>query len=176
MKAKHCPNPNGKIPGPVGPRFWTKVRVVWSPDDCWEWTAGLNEDGYGVFATPRHMNLAKKGGYELAHRMAWRLLHREDIPTGLRVLHICDNRKCVRPQHLFLGTQRENVEDAARKGRMRAPKGESHPKAKLTEAQVIYIRAELLKGRFQKDLAAEFGVSQPAIGSIHLRKTWKGVK
>lgn len=86
-------------------RFWAKVQ---KSDNCWEWTGLLNAWGYGRFWTGRHMS---------AHRYSWEL-HNGPIPAGLYVCHHCDNRKCVRPDHLFLGTQRDNLLDASRKGRL----------------------------------------------------------
>lgn len=86
-------------------RFWAKVR---RGDGCWEWTAARSAAGYGWF----------KGaaGPELAHRVAWRL-ERGEIQAGLFVLHRCDNPRCVRPDHLFLGTNADNMADMVQKGR-----------------------------------------------------------
>lgn len=85
--------------------FW---RFVCKSDACWEWTASIGSHGYGQLTY-----LQQK---YTAHRLSWEL-HRGPIPDGLFVLHKCDNRRCVKPDHLFLGTQRENLEDMTRKGR-----------------------------------------------------------
>jgi hypothetical protein len=94
---------------PMKERFATK----WMPEPfsgCWLWTGGINTWGYGV--------LHRRGAHESisAHRAAWEL-HRGPIPNGLFVLHKCDTRMCVNPDHLFLGTQRDNIHDCMAKGR-----------------------------------------------------------
>lgn len=86
--------------------FWWKVRIG---DGCWEWQAARDRRGYGL--------IRFRGALHRAHRVSWALAHGE-LPTAC-VLHRCDNRSCVRPEHLFLGTQGDNVRDARDKGRLR---------------------------------------------------------
>ena len=96
----------GKMPEPLLERFWNKVQVT---DGCWEWQEGLSTGGYGKFWV----------GNETvpAHRFAWEV-SQGPIPDGLFVCHHCDNRKCVRPDHLWLGTSYDNMVDCVEKGRV----------------------------------------------------------
>ena len=131
-------------------------------DGCWEWQAYKDRQGYGRFSIRRVARLAHRISYEL---------YVGKIPDGLCCLHRCDNPACVRPDHLFLGTQDENVYDRDVKGR--GPIGEKHGSAKLTEEQVMDIRAMYGKGKTtQTKIAEMFGVDQHTISSIVLLKTW----
>lgn len=93
---------------PLPERFWKKVN---KSDGCWEWTASVHHNGYGRIG----QGDAKS---TLAHRCSYEM-HYGSIPDGLYVCHRCDNRRCVRPDHLFLATQSENMLDAGRKGRLK---------------------------------------------------------
>lgn len=146
-------------------RFWAKVDKAsghgpW--DNCWVWT-GSRRGGYG--------NIKIAGQARTAHRVAYVLTYGE-IPNapgrGLFVCHHCDNRACVRPDHFFLGTNKENADDCDRKGRRR--KGEIHPKAILTEAQVREIIA--FRGRY-KVIAQKFAITETHVCNIKTRRIWK---
>jgi hypothetical protein len=141
-------------------RFYSKVDQR-GPDECWLWTAGTFSDGYGQFSVHGHSVRAHRFAYQLAHG---------PIPAGMQVCHHCDNRRCVNPEHLFLGTTMDNLRDARRKGRM--PKRATHGRAKLTEAQVHAIRQRYEAGESQYALARVFGVHASAIGKIVRYDNW----
>jgi len=145
-------------------RFWTKVNKT---DGCWLWTGGLNKDGYGTFSF--------YGPIIAVHRIVWMLV-KSEIPKGLNVLHKCDIRNCLNPDHLYLGTQKDNRRDADIRGRTNLPKGSAHPNAKLTEAQVILIRTEWKPWIYTaRMLAIKHGVKKSVIMDILNRKTWKHI-
>lgn len=131
---------------------------------CWEWEGNLFPTGYGVFSIRR-----KTIG---AHRASWRL-YNGDIPDDLQVLHKCDNRKCVNPYHLYLGTIEDNMRDKVERGR--SLKGEDVPTSVLTKKQVKEIRKLYRQGVVQTELAKRYGVHQGTISGIVLKKTWKHI-
>ncbi len=136
-------------------RFWSKVRRT---DSCWLF-CGHESHGYGRFHISRRATMP-------AHRFSWELKH-GPIRDGLCVLHKCDVPLCVNPDHLFLGTRRENSADMKRKARCRH--GEHHYAAKLNNKIVRDIRSSTLK---QAELSAKYGISQGAVSMIRNRKTW----
>jgi len=145
----------------VHERFWRKVRLGPS---CWEWM-GTKSRGYGKFK--------ESGKTLLAHRVAF-LLEFGAIPDGMNVCHHCDNRSCVRPEHLFLGTDSDNVLDSVRKGRWANREGERNPSAKLTENDVIAIRRMRNdEGRSLSSIAALFDTNFRNVSRIALGTTWK---
>ena len=138
-------------------RLW---RHVAKSDGCWEWQGYRNRKGYGVIGDPT----------QLAHRVVWRAT-RGEIPEGLCVCHRCDNPACCNPEHLFLGTNTDNMLDREQKGRwVPRIRGEGNVSAKLTEAQVRAIHADT---RNQYEIAAAYGVAQSTVGVIKLGKKWK---
>jgi hypothetical protein len=132
-------------------RFWGKAQVG-GPDECWPWIASSKGKGYGQFW--------HDGKSVRAHRMAWEL-SRGKIPDDMNVLHDCDNRPCVNPAHLFLGTTADNNIDMSAKGR--------HGSHKLTRAQATEILASPLT---HASLAEQFGVSKSMIGHIKAGRSW----
>lgn len=145
-------------------RFFSQV-MVGKADSCWEWLGNVNSNGYGHFSfKDRHL---------LAHRMSFEFFGGE-IPDRMVVMHSCDNRLCVNPQHLRVGTQADNLQDAAQKGRMFRPdtRGERNGNTRLTKSDVDEIRQRLSVGLRQKDIAAAFGVHPDTIHNIKHGKTW----
>lgn len=150
-------------------RFWAKVSK--SPG-CWEWTGYLNNMGYG------QLSLNNRCTY--AHRYSWILAHGE-IAKGLCVLHRCDNPKCVRPDHLFLGTKKQNSEDMMKKGRWTRPfirrsVGEQVHSSKLKAIDIPVIRGRIQSGEPLQVIARSFGVSHGAIYHIAKGNTWSHVQ
>ena len=152
----------------VADRFWEKVDRS-TPDACWEWTAPLAVHGYGQFL----MDYKMYG----AHRVAY-MLTKGVIPEGKVVMHTCDNRACVNPNHLVVGTQAENLEDMTRKGRRRVGPciGSRNGTAILNEDDVAAVRAMALTRRFtQEQIGKLFGIDQTTVSLIVTRKKWKHV-
>lgn len=137
------------------PRFWSKIR---KSDGCWEWTASCYTTGYGCFC-PNQNKVP-------AHRYMWELVN-GPIPDGLWVLHDCDNRICVRPDHLHLGTRRDNIDEAM--SRKRTAWGERNSHHKLTEIQAREILNSVGK---VKDIAKQFGVCQSTVSVIRNGLSW----
>ena len=152
----------GPKPKPIEELFWSKVK---KGKGCWEWTAALFR-GYGMFV---HCVNRKQKSWP-AHRLAWTLL-RGPIPEGMHVCHHCDNRKCVNPDHLFIGTNQDNVADMVRK--LRHTYGERNPSAKLTVVKVREIRRLRDQGWTYKDLAEEFKMTLSPIRDVCKWYTWK---
>lgn len=132
---------------------------------CWFWMGRLNIDGYG--------GIGVKGKSLLAHRASWEAF-RGPVPDGLCVLHQCDIPCCVNPDHLFVGTQLENIADRTnkRRGKNQRMPGEKHPLARLTANDVRAIRSS---AESQYALAERYGVDQAHISAIQLRKRWRSV-
>jgi len=185
-------------------RFWPKVNrdgAVVRADlgQCWEWTASLRDFGYGQFMC-RRVDGSKRP--ERAHRVAWFITHGEE--PALYVLHRCDNPKCVRPEHLFLGTSRDNVRDMMKKRResfnglachdeakriAALPRGDAHffrihrervrgennGHAKLTDHAVREIRAERQRGTKLRPLADRYGVSINVVSKVARGQAWRHI-
>lgn len=143
-------------------RFMEKVSVA-KNGDCWEWRASKHRQGYGQFRMD--------GSTQLAHRASW-MIFKGEIPAGMCVCHSCDNTACVNPDHLWLGSQRDNVRDMDKKGRRVISRAENVGTAKLTAEQVKEIRQSLERSVV---LAARYGVSRSAIRRIQSLRYWKSV-
>lgn len=164
-------------------RFWSKVNkdgptMPHMESPCWVWTAGVFRHGYGAFDL---------GGKKIgSHRASWTIANGV-IQDNLCVCHRCDNPACCRHDHLFLGTHADNAKDKTMKGRQakgsthssrthpeRVMRGEAHKRSKLTDTQVLAIRAIYAAGGItQTEIGLRYGVTQALIGYIIRRANWK---
>jgi hypothetical protein len=159
------------------PPFWDRVD---KSGDCWTWTAGTTAFGYG-----RVNGLPYTGRQSalLTHRVSWFLTYGEWPAAGMCVLHRCDNPPCVRPDHLFLGTKKDNTQDMVQKGRGKAgaqpfgsrTHGTRNAHAKLNEAQVVEMRQRAAGGEHYRDLAVEYGISATRCNGIINGQGWRHV-
>jgi len=158
---------------------------VASPDKCWKWIGKTLKDGRG--------SMYVKGRTITAPRIVWALSTGAWPPADMFVCHSCDNPNCVNPKHLFLGTNQDNLKDAARKGRLYnqrhpmasffakpesnkfRPNGERHGSAKLTDEDAKTIRKLLAEGATQLSMANRYNVSRKAIWLLKEGKTWSKI-
>ncbi len=155
-------------------RLWRRVDKTpgLGPNgDCWEWRGYVHPTGYG------QLGFDTNPGKHISTNRAAYLVAKGEIPDGLWVLHTCDNRLCCNPDHLWLGTPKENTQDMIAKGRRRSrdqvAKGEDVTLAKLTEDMVRAMRAE--PPMTFKALGEKYGVSAATANKVILRQTWKHV-
>lgn len=147
---------------------WRKFEEKFIPEPnsgCWLWIGARKEKGYG------HMLVGRQ--FKLAHRLSWEL-HHGPIPDGMVIRHRCDVPCCVNPDHLEIGTHKENIWDCIRRGRARRGRlcGEQASQSKLTWHQVNEIRNSGGYYGYRKLFAKKFGVSESAVGKIFRRATW----
>jgi hypothetical protein len=169
------------MPGKHAPayeRFWRHVHKV--EIGCWEWTASLNTSGYGQF------NATSGQPPIRAHRYSW-VLHFGSIPDGFFVCHHCDNPRCVRPDHLFLGTAEHNNRDARRKGRIvpagpgnwRGTRSEEHiarfvaTVRRLTDADIAQARRRYADGESCRSIARRLGCAHTTISRLIAGEHWQ---
>lgn len=166
------------IPEVFAGRFWEKVHQI-PFHSCWEWGGYREPDGYGQII----MGSRRRGRKQLAHRIAFALAN-GPIPADSLVCHRCDNRGCVRPEHLFLGTPQDNISDFVSKGRHLRLRSEpvaprermasGNGMRRLTWAQVREIRARYQRGETQREIASLYGISRQHVQRIVRLKVWPG--
>lgn len=145
-------------------KLYTKVNQV---TGCWEWERSLDGGGYGMFIS--------SGGREKSHRFAYRAFIGE-IPDGLFVCHKCDNTRCCNPEHLFLGTNQDNMDDKVRKHRQHFPIGESNGRSEISLENVRKLRDDYSSGNYSyRDLATRYSISQTQVSRIIRRESWVSV-
>ena len=155
-------------------RLWAAVEKT---ESCWLYRGFCDPTGYGIISdgTGPHRN-------KRVHRLSWEQ-HYGPIPDGMLVCHHCDVRNCIRPDHLFVGTEKDNTDDMVSKGRALfqtdperlRQQGSKHGESKLTEEQVIEIRRLRAEGKRQWEIAQQFGVTRGLIGHIVRRQAWAHV-
>jgi hypothetical protein len=150
--------------------LWNKFKII---NGCWIWIRERDKDGYGEISVHGIKRQKLK-----AHRVSWEVF-KGPIPLGLNVLHKCDNPPCINPDHLFLGTQKDNIQDMITKGRkviVPGLKGEANPTSKLKSEQVKKIKSMLAQGIVAGVIAKEFGVARSTISMINIGRLWRDIK
>ena len=153
---------------PLSERLWEKIDKK-GPDECWEWQGALDSGGYGHIAD-------ESGRARKAHRLVLKTMGL--VLGSLHVCHSCDNPRCCNPNHLFLGSHRDNVQDRHTKGRTVIPSpkpGEKNPQAKLSSSEVNDIRWLYAANHPPRDLSQMFGVSKSTIRLIVRREIWRHI-
>lgn len=151
------------VEGVTSPENGTRADKFWrlvdkgEPDECWEWDISVDSGGYGRFQSST-----------LAHRFAYKT--EVEDPGNLNVNHHCDNKACVNPNHLYAGTQKDNMEDAKDRGQIKI--GENHPHAKLTEDEAIRVKELADNGVQHGVISDRFDVSRPLVSNIAVGRKW----
>jgi hypothetical protein len=149
----------------ISERFWSKVNKT---ETCWLWTAGIfQQGGYGQFCI-------RRGFPARAHRISW-IMSYGNIPDGMDILHDCDNPLCVNPSHLWVGTPKENIRDAVKRGRLLPKIGEKNGASVLTEAIVRAIRMDAKNNMRPLELREKYKISSALLYTITHYISWKHV-
>lgn len=141
-------------------------KYVIKQESCWDWNGIIEHTGYAKLGIRPPVK---------AHRASW-LIHKGKIPKGLIVCHSCDNPKCTNPEHLWLGTHKQNTQDKIQKGRSNTPRGSQLKIAKLNEFQVLEIKKLLQDKLTCAEISRKYGVHIKIISRIKNEETWKHVK
>ena len=160
----------GVISAKRAEKFWKAIKKT-EDGSCWLWTLCTDPNGYGICGT----RVGTKCQALASHRVAY-YLHTGIDPLEKYVCHRCDNPPCCNPEHLFLGTQADNMADAARKGRAKGPSGlAAKGHAKLTPDIVRQVRRRVADGEAIRSIAREYAVSFSAIWRIVKRLSWNDI-
>ncbi len=138
---------------------------------CINWNGAKNNNGYGKCG---NTYWAKYYKINMAHQLSFIIAY-GNYERYFQINHTCDNRLCVNPDHLYLGTQQDNIRDMETRERRRVLKGENHRGSKLTESQIFDIRKLCLDGYSNKQIAGLYAVTPAAISSIKNRRSWKHI-
>lgn len=141
-------------------------KYVVKQESCWDWKGIIEHTGYGKLGIRPPIK---------AHRASW-IIHKGPIPKGLIVCHTCDNRKCTNPDHLWLGTHKDNIQDRIKKGRCNTAKGTQLKIARLSDGQVKKIKDLLKKGLTCSEIGRQYKVSRKIVSRIKNGETWKHIK
>ena len=141
-------------------RFREKVGLDW------QWRASKNASGYGIIGVGDKV--------ELAHRLSYKI-HNGQIPDNMQVLHTCDDRGCVNPEHLYLGTNHDNIMDRVKRNRKGDVSGEKNGLSKLNKKQILEIRERYKNGENQHSIGKQYGVCKATIYYIVNELTWKHI-
>jgi len=146
-------------------QFWMRAQKTEDANECWIWCSTKDRNGYGIFSFGGEVYRAHRIAYELSNGA---------FPARMLVCHYCDNPACVNPNHLFIGTQKENMSDCASKGRKPSFCGEKNSRHKVTALQVEQIRREYSRGGVtQKELGCKYGISRGGLARIIRGATWR---
>ncbi len=145
-------------------KFMNKIKK--NKNGCWDWEGQCNLDGYGKFFIGEKRFTASRYSYEL---------FKGKIPKGKLVCHTCDNRKCVNPDHLWIGTCKDNIQDMIKKKRKNFLKGSQIKNSKLTEKDIPEIRKMHKEGMRKKEISSKYKVALETINDVIKKITWKHV-
>jgi hypothetical protein len=149
-----------------------KGYIAYSEFGCWDWKGGvIQKTGYGEFSFSED----RLRYVCSSHRLSY-MLYRGSIPDGIYVCHHCDNRLCVRPDHLFLGTHLDNMNDMNMKGRNHVHIGDNHPNSKVNSSIVRDIRARQASGQTVASIAKDLAITYNMVRDILIERTWSHVQ
>lgn len=168
MKPDYSARKRGEPTLPIRERLYSRVSI--NPiTGCWEWNGSKSEKGYGRTIVGSRKDRSRKT--ISTHRLSY-ILNFGEIPEGMEVCHKCDNPCCVNPDHLFVGTHRDNMDDRERKGRNKPQKGEKNGRAKLTEVDIMAIKEKRKIGVPYYKIAEEYGVHKRTVMDAVSGKNW----